>query len=771
MQRILVVATLCMAMLSTSPGATPWSTWAYTVLPYRNEGGSNQWLFGATETLATYSLYSGGDVEQGAQSVRLLGNIGVDSYKLISSNQVTGLWESEIRLDRPPIPGDQTPTGNSYNEQKGNLLVMAVAYHGPTFRLKDVVYGVRSTHPQGLFAGEHDLANQPTYRIPYILGRYLGADGVPNTGDEVLYGSFSPNRAPVDEISIADFGRSVNMDALPGTTDQERLMAALAKLDEDFKVQAYLKVWVNDDGRTSTPIEVAGPELTVYSVKPVVRHDPDSITVRRGRTTSLSVIATGFNISYQWQKNEQDIEGATGPVYQIDSAQLGHAGSYRVKVCGPFGQTVSDTALLAVEEVPSPDVVTGLSSEVTTVSALLSGSVTPHEEETSWWVEYGDDPNAYSNVTSLVTIPAGSTGEVPVAVSLTGLLPHRQYYYRFAAVNAGGTSYAEDGSFVTLTPAEPFVPVKGVYMGLISHGDGYVNVAVSSTGAVTATVLFRGKVYKVKGAFDKEGIFLRRLGLSSLLLSLSFDLFDTGVLSGGIVGAGGGDIEFFRRGNFSLYNPASQQGVYNLLATPLPDTAQGDTPTGDAMLLLWVSKFGRTKITGRFPDGSILSQGSQIGEDGTIRVFTRPVARGIVAGFMLVDQAKEVTGELFWSRPKNIRSTWYPQGFEVNLNVKGGIHVESLLPTEFRLILKDGNLSEVIDRSVHRGAVVTVSNPGAEQLRIRVSRRGVVVGDFIHPITQRRRTVWAVFIPGGGGGFFLGKNQGGVVGMVTASTP
>ncbi|MBS1683509.1 MAG: cadherin-like beta sandwich domain-containing protein [Bacteroidetes bacterium] len=67
-----------------------------------------------------------------------------------------------------------------------------------------------------------------------------------------------------------------------------------------------------------------------------------------GASASLSVVAAGTGLTYQWQKGGVNITGATSSTYTIASAVLADSGSYRVVVTGTCGSVTSNTVTLYV---------------------------------------------------------------------------------------------------------------------------------------------------------------------------------------------------------------------------------------------------------------------------------------------------------------------------------------------------------------------------------------------------------------------------------------
>ncbi len=78
---------------------------------------------------------------------------------------------------------------------------------------------------------------------------------------------------------------------------------------------------------------------------PVITSQPSARAVLVGRSTTLSVSATGVPAPfYQWRKDGTGIAGANGSTYVIGNAQAGDAGSYDVVVSNSAGSVLSAPA-------------------------------------------------------------------------------------------------------------------------------------------------------------------------------------------------------------------------------------------------------------------------------------------------------------------------------------------------------------------------------------------------------------------------------------------
>lgn len=97
---------------------------------------------------------------------------------------------------------------------------------------------------------------------------------------------------------------------------------------------------------------------------------------------------------------------------------------------------------------PTPTVVTGAASSVTTSDAHLAGTVNPNfQAGTVVTFEYGTTV-AYGS-SAAAADPGGGGAAVGESVDLSGLSPNTTYHYRIKAVGPGGTNTGSDATFTT----------------------------------------------------------------------------------------------------------------------------------------------------------------------------------------------------------------------------------------------------------------------------------------------------------------------------------
>ena len=86
---------------------------------------------------------------------------------------------------------------------------------------------------------------------------------------------------------------------------------------------------------------------------PAITDQPVSQTVVAGQDVHLSVIASGEDLTYQWFKDGETIDGATGATLTIRGIGIADLGAYRVVVSGSWGEAASEEAVLTGSDLPA----------------------------------------------------------------------------------------------------------------------------------------------------------------------------------------------------------------------------------------------------------------------------------------------------------------------------------------------------------------------------------------------------------------------------------
>ena len=142
-------------------------------------------------------------------------------------------------------------------------------------------------------------------------------------------------------------------------------------------------------------------------------------------------------------------------------------------------------AALALLVVPlaaakAPAAVTGPATSVGATTAVVTGTVDPGGEATSWYVEYG--PTTAYGARSAARSAGNGTAQVDVSEQLRALTTGVTYHYRLVASNASGTSRGADATFSTrAAPTVVTAPATALGPTAATVG-GTVDPNGSSTG-------------------------------------------------------------------------------------------------------------------------------------------------------------------------------------------------------------------------------------------------------------------------------------------------
>lgn len=114
---------------------------------------------------------------------------------------------------------------------------------------------------------------------------------------------------------------------------------------------------------------------------PTINSHPQGVTITQGASFTLTVVASGTDLNYQWKKAGSNISGATSASYTKTSATTGDAGNYTVTVSNTAGSVTSNPANVVVNTPVTAPTITRQPTSVTinqgasfTLSVSAAGS-------------------------------------------------------------------------------------------------------------------------------------------------------------------------------------------------------------------------------------------------------------------------------------------------------------------------------------------------------------------------------------------------------------
>ncbi len=174
---------------------------------------------------------------------------------------------------------------------------------------------------------------------------------------------------------------------------------------------------------------------------PTITTHPSNQTVLQGQSATFSVVASGSaTLSYQWQRDQVNISGATASSYTLQSAAFADSGAkFRVVVTNGFGNATSNEATLTVNAPPS---ITGQPANQT---------VTQGQPATFGVTAVGSTPLNYQWQRNQVNISGATSSTYMIASAGAS---DNGAKFRCVVTNAFGTATSNEAT-LTVQPPPP----------------------------------------------------------------------------------------------------------------------------------------------------------------------------------------------------------------------------------------------------------------------------------------------------------------------------
>jgi glucose/arabinose dehydrogenase len=494
------------------------------------------------DNLSSATNHNGGAIHFGADG-KLYAAHG-DNASGSNAQSLNNLLGKIIRMNPVPDPVAQIPTDNPFfNTASGkNRLIWTWGLRNPfTFSIQpgtgrthinDVGQSAWEEINEGLpgrnfgwptTEGAFSSASFPQFTNPVYAYSHSGTvpSGCAITGG-TFYNPASPTfpAAYVGKYFYADYcGNWIySIDPLNSTVATQFAGSILAPVDLKVGPDGalyYLSRGINGIGEIRPAASSTAPQIT---------QQPVNQTVPVGATATFSVAATGTApLSYQWQKNNVNIAGATASSYQTPPTILADNNTtYRAVVTNAIGTATSNAATLGVtaNTPPAATILTpAVGAKYTAGTALsFSGSGTDLENGTlpasafKWRIDFHHDTHIHPAMADTIGITSGSfaisnSGETSANVwyrvyltvtDLAGLstttyvdvLPNTSVFT--LATAPAGLQVTLDGQPVTtpvnITSVVGIIRTLGVVTPQASGSNTYQFVSWSDGGAATHNV-------------------------------------------------------------------------------------------------------------------------------------------------------------------------------------------------------------------------------------------------------------------------------------------
>jgi hypothetical protein len=407
---------------------------------------------------------------------------------------------------------------------------------------------------------------------------------------------------------------------------------------------------------------------------PAITVQPVARTVNRGQTATLSVTASGSNLTYQWLRGGLPVQGANNRTLTFLNVQRLEAGDYSVRVANGAGAVTSEVVTLSVTV---PPVMT-----MTSLPPAMVGQA------------YAAALNAANGVTrfQVTGLPAGlrlTDGNLVVSGKATrsGMFP-----LRVIAFNSAGSS----GAAVTVNlEVLPFpVGATGVFEGGVApHAPfndalgGWVRLVTSRVAGFSGRLRLGGKTHVVRGAWvvaEGEGpratVEIKRRGLASWWVELEVDVQGRKVSGRVREGAEEDGVEVPLSAFGALATAGDLVGNHTVALLPsAEDEGRLAVPQGDGIGGFTVRGNGGVRGVLRLADNTLVPLSAPLLEGGRVQVFGSLYRNtGSLMGSLKMEAgvAHRLQGSaLRWVKKPVARTRSYAAGFgPMELEVRGGLY-------------------------------------------------------------------------------------------------
>ena len=264
---------------------------------------------------------------------------------------------------------------------------------------------------------------------------------------------------------------------IPGATSADLIFNPVQASDAGN----YTVVVTNAVGNDTS--NVATLTVTPAPVAPTITTQPSNQTITAGDNAKFTVVASGdAPLSYQWEKDGVNIQGATSANLTVNNVQASDVGNYTVVVTNAVGNVTSNTAILTVTPAPVAPRPSAPSVTADDVNNTILGitELMEYKLANGDWTTYDTKipPDLSGNKTVIVRVKATVNTPAGEEIVLTFTAP---------------TSSGGGGGSTTVSPLEPIPTPQSTTDQIVADVDGnddqnLVKILISRTTESNGTV-------------------------------------------------------------------------------------------------------------------------------------------------------------------------------------------------------------------------------------------------------------------------------------------
>ncbi len=365
-------------------------------------------------TFSGNSAYSGGGMENyNASSPKLTNCILWGNTASSSGNEIYNSGSNnKPTIDTCIIKGGYSSYGTYTNIITEDPKLMPLGNYGGSVQTCPVGAGSSAIGAGKVVEGVTTDARGFIRSVPYTIGacQYCPTEITSNLEDITVWQNTDVTLTVSIEGDNPTYQWQYSEDGstwydIEGETSSTLTLSNVPSSQNGYKYRCA----VDSDNSDLTYSSVA---ILTVKPSPTLDNNPTGFEVWSDTNQSLSVSATGEEITYQWYFNGKAIEGATESTLSFDNIQFDKTGSYYCVITNPAGSVQSSTANVVVRQSATEDSITKKLEKVTTISgtgyARFVVETTAYNPTYKWYYGSGDTWTEFEETSNILFIPAES---------------------------------------------------------------------------------------------------------------------------------------------------------------------------------------------------------------------------------------------------------------------------------------------------------------------------------------------------------------------------